>query len=195
MTNPTPAPRPQDLLRVPTGDVLGTYDTYPEAQAIVDHLAKADFPVAQVSIVGNDLKSVERVTRKLSWSRAALEGALSGAWFGLFLGFLFTFVAPVFTIGLFVAAILIGAAFGLFFRLVTYAIGRRSRDFDSTKQVLASNYQILVPSELAAQAQADHRDAAARVTVPRKYALSRTFGSESGAEHVLSRNTRRLAAA
>jgi len=153
VTNPTPTPRPQDLLRVPTGDVLGTYDTYPEAQAIVDHLAKADFPVAQVSIVGNDLKSVERVTRKLSWSRAALEGALSGAWFGLFLGFLFTFVTPGLNVGLFVAAILIGAAFGLFFRLVTYAINRRSRDFDSTKQVLASNYQILVPSELTARAQ------------------------------------------
>lgn len=153
MTNPTPAPRPQDLLRVPTGDVIGTYDTYPEAQAIVDHLAKADFPVAQVSILGNDLKSVERVTRKLSWSRAALEGALSGAWFGLFLGFLFTFVTPAVNLGLFVAAVLIGAAFGLFFRLVTYAINRRNRDFDSTKQVLASNYQVLVPSELAARAQ------------------------------------------
>jgi len=133
--------------------VLGTYDTYPEAQAIVDHLAKVDFPVAQVSIVGNDLKSVERVTRKLSWSRAALEGALSGAWFGLFLGFLFTFVTPAFNLGLFAAAILIGAAFGLFFRLVTYAVNRRSRDFDSTKQVLASNYQVLVPSELAARAK------------------------------------------
>ena len=153
VTNPTPASRPHDLLRVPKGDVLGTYDTYPEAQAIVDHLAKADFPVAQVSIVGNDLKSVERVTRKLSWSRAALEGALSGAWFGLFLGFLFTFVTPVFNVGLFAAAILIGAAFGLFFRLVTYAVNRRSRDFDSTKQVLASNYQVLVPADLAARAK------------------------------------------
>jgi hypothetical protein len=153
VTNPTPAPRPQDLLRVPTGDVLGTYDTYPEAQAIVDHLAKADFPVGQVSIVGNDLKSVERVTRKLSWSRAALEGTLSGAWFGLFLGLLFSFITPALTTGLFVAAILIGAAFGLFFRLVTYAINRRNRDFDSTKQVLASNYQILVDTSLIARAQ------------------------------------------
>jgi hypothetical protein len=153
VTNPNPTRRSPDFLRVPTGDVLGTYDTYPEAQAIVDHLAKADFPVAQVSIVGNDLKSVERVTRKLSWSRAALEGALSGAWFGLFLGLLFSFITPALTTGLFVAAILIGAAFGLFFRLVTYAINRRNRDFDSTKQVLASNYQILVPSESIARAQ------------------------------------------
>jgi len=69
--NRGPLGRQPNLLRVPKGDVLGTYDTYPEAQAVVDRLAKADFPVAQLSIVGNDLKSVERVTRKLSWSRAA----------------------------------------------------------------------------------------------------------------------------
>ena len=154
VSNANPVPRP-DLQRVPTGDVLGTYDTYLEAQAIVDHLAKADFPVAQVSIVGNDLKSVERVTRKLTWSRAALEGALSGAWFGLFLGLLFSFITTTqaLTTGLFAAAILIGAAFGLFFRLVTYAIARRNRDFDSTKQVLASNYQILVEPSLISRAQ------------------------------------------
>ena len=154
VTNPTPASRLADLQRVPKGDVLGTYDTYLEAQAIVDHLAKADFPVGQVSIVGNDLKSVERVTRKLTWSRAALEGTLSGAWFGLFIGLLFSFFSPAaLTTGLFFAAILIGAAFGLFFRLVTYAINRRNRDFDSTKQVLASNYQILVDASLVARAQ------------------------------------------
>jgi hypothetical protein len=153
VTNQTPASRLAALQTVPKGDVLGTYDSYLEAQAIVDHLAKADFPVAQVSILGNDLKSVERVTRKLSWSRAALEGALSGAWFGLFLGLVFSFFPTGLSTNLFVAAVLIGAAFGLLFRLVTYAINRRNRDFDSTKQVLASNYQILVPSELLARAQ------------------------------------------
>lgn len=153
MTNPTPTPRLTALQSVPKGDVLGTYDTYLEAQAIVDHLAKSDFPVANVAIVGNDLKSVERVTRKLSWNRAAVEGALSGAWFGLFLGLLFSFTTTGLATNLFAAAVLIGAAFGLMFRLVTYAINRRNRDFDSTKQVLASNYQILVPAELVARAQ------------------------------------------
>jgi len=145
--------RQASFLRVPKGDVLGTYDTYPEAQSVVDRLAKADFPVAQLSIVGNDLKSVERVTRRLSWSRAALEGALSGAWFGLFIGLLFSFLQPTINWALFLAAILIGAAFGMLFRLVSYGIGRRSRDFESTNQVLASSYQILVDPTLLSQAQ------------------------------------------
>src|ERR1700712_4975045 len=157
MTNPSSGPRanPRLLLTVPKGDVLGTYDTYPEAQSVVDRLAKADFPVAQVSIVGNDLKTVERVTRKLSWNRAALEGLLSGAWFGLFLGLLFSIFTTAGStgFGFFGIVILIGAAFGLLFRLITYAINRRTRDFDSTHQVLASNYQILVTSGQVAAAQ------------------------------------------
>jgi uncharacterized membrane protein len=151
--NRGPLGRQPNLLRVPKGDVLGTYDTYPEAQAVVDRLAKAEFAVAQLSIVGNDLKSVERVTRKLSWSRAALEGALSGAWFGLFVAVLLTFFSPTVNWGLFGAAVLIGAAAGMLFRLVSYGISRRSRDFESTNQVLASNYQVLVDPTMLSQAQ------------------------------------------
>ena len=158
MSNPGanrgPLGRQPNLLRVPKGDILGTYDTYPEAQAVVDRLAKSEnFPVAQLSIVGNDLKSVERVTRKLSWSRAALEGALSGAWFGLFVAVLLTFFSPEINWGLFGAAVLIGAASGMLFRLVSYGISRRSRDFESTNQVLASNYQVLIDPALLSQAQ------------------------------------------
>ncbi|WP_394329637.1 general stress protein, partial [Mycobacteroides abscessus] len=40
---------------LPKGDVLGTYDSYPDAQRVVAKLAEADFPVNQLSIVGNDL--------------------------------------------------------------------------------------------------------------------------------------------
>ena len=160
MSNPStgrgPASRQLNFQTVPKGEILGTFDTYLEAQERVDHLAKADFPVGKVSIVGNDLKTVERVTRKLSWSRAALEGALSGAWFGLFVGLLFT-LFPTTTggvnWGLFVAAILIGAAAGLLFRLAAYGASRRSRDFDSTRQMLAANYQVIVTDGQLAAAQ------------------------------------------
>lgn len=152
MSTPTPFGRFPEQ-RVPKGDVLGTYETYAEAQAVVDRLAKADFTVADLSIVGNDLKTVERVTRRLSWNRAALEGALSGAWFGLFIGLLLTFFETSNIGVIFVAALLIGAVFGMFFRLVMYAVSRRNRDFDSRTQVLASNYQVLVAGEHLAKAQ------------------------------------------
>ncbi|MFM9876759.1 MAG: hypothetical protein ACKVOG_02775, partial [Rhodoglobus sp.] len=50
-------------------------------------------------------------------------------------------------------ALIIGAGFGMIFGIVTYAINRRRRDFTSTHQVIASNYQIIIAPELTAKAQ------------------------------------------
>ena len=140
---------------IPKGDVLGTYETYLEAQSVVDRLSKAEFDVKSLSIVGNDLKTVERVTGKLTYGRAALAGAASGAWLGLFIGLVFTIFTPptAQSFGFVGAALLIGAGFGVIFGLVTYAINRRARDFTSTHQVLASNYQIIIDPQLTAKAQ------------------------------------------
>ena len=150
MTSPSPFVRRGVPLTVPQGDVLGTYDSYPEAQRVVDRLAKADFPVSKLAIVGNGLTSVEIVTRKRSWNRAALSGMLSGAWFGIFIGLLLSLISPTFTWQLFAAAVFIGAALGLFLQLISYAVSRRSRDFESVSQVIAANYQIVLePGQLA----------------------------------------------
>lgn len=150
-----PYPTRASGLTVPRGDVIGTYETYPEAQAIVDRLAKAEFDVSQISIVGNDLKTVERVTGKLSWGKAALSGAANGAFIGLFFALLLTLFNPEGEGGLrlIAAVFLITAGVGVVLGLVMYAFTRRRRDFASTQQVIASNYQIIVPSELAAKAQ------------------------------------------
>lgn len=142
--------RRQEFPTLPRGEVLGTYDSYVEAQAVVDRLSKAEFPVKQLAIVGNDLKTVERVTGKLTYARAAGAGAASGAWFGLFFGlvlFLFTNNPGAFAfVG---AAVLIGAGFGMIFGIVSYMASRRRRDFTSIHQVLASNYQIIIePTQL-----------------------------------------------
>ncbi len=137
----------------PKGEVLGTYDTYPEAQSVVDRLAKSEFPVAKVTIIGNDLKSIERVTGRLTYGRAALAGALSGLWFGVFIGILFSLFSPEIAFTPIIAAALIGLASGLFFGLISYALDRRRRDFTSMTQVLASNYQVLVQPDLVVQAQ------------------------------------------
>ncbi len=144
--------------------MLGTYDTYPEAQKVVNTLAKADFPVAQIAIVGNDLKTVERVTGRLTYAKSALGGAAGGAWFGLFIGLLLVLFSPDPNFSLIIAAGLIGAAFGLLFSVVTYAARRRRRDFTTTNQVLASNYQLIIDPQLTARARsvlAGERDAGA----------------------------------
>ncbi len=78
---------------IPRGQVVGTYDTYVEAQRAVDFLSDKQFPVENVSIVGSDLKMVENVSGRLTRGRAALAGAASGAWFGLFVGVLLSLFA------------------------------------------------------------------------------------------------------
>lgn len=146
--------RRQAFPALPSGEVLATYASYVDAQAVVDRLAKAEFPVSKLAIVGNDLKTVERVTGKLTYARAAGTGAASGAWFGLFFGLiLFLFTESPGSLAFVGAAVLIGAGFGMIFGIVSYMMSRRRRDFTSIHQVLASNYQIIVDPEQLVRAQ------------------------------------------
>jgi hypothetical protein len=155
MTNQSPfGPRARLIPSIPKGDVLASYDTYPEAQQAVDRLAHADLDLSKLSIVGSDLKTVERVTGRLSYGRVAGAGAASGAWFGLFLGLLLTFFAASSNVLLYAfAAIVIGAGFGILFGIVSYAISRRTRDYTSTHQVIASRYEIIVDPSMTLRAQ------------------------------------------
>lgn len=138
---------------MPRGEVLATYDSYEEAQSAVDVLARADFPVAKLSIIGNELKSVERVTGKLTWGRVALSGAISGAWFGIFIAIVLIIFSPTTTWSFMFAAILLGAGFWMLIGLATHAISRRRRDFTSTMQVIATSYSVLVDPEVGNKAR------------------------------------------
>lgn len=138
---------------MPRGEVVATYETYVDAQQAVDVLARADFPVDKVSIVGSDLKSVERVTGKLTWGRVALAGAASGAWLGIFFGLLLLIFSPTVSYAFVIAAVLIGAGFGMLFGIVSYAINRRRRDYTSVMQVIATSYSVLVDHELVNRAR------------------------------------------
>ncbi|MBX3092593.1 MAG: hypothetical protein KF801_08815 [Cryobacterium sp.] len=155
MSNQSPfSSRPAAFPTLPKGDVLGTYDTYDAALSVVDRLARAEFPVKQMSIVGSDLRTVERVTGKMTYGRAALAGAASGMWFGLFLGLLLFIFSPSQNAILYVgAAVLIGAGFGMLFGIVSYALNRRRRDFTSIHQVIAAKYEIMIDPSLTAKAQ------------------------------------------
>ena len=142
---------------VPTGDTVGSYTSYLDAQKAVDYLADQQFPVQFVSIVGSDLKMVERVTGRLSYPRVALNGALTGAWFGLFVGVLLSVFAPASATGggyfSIMTSILMGAAFWMLFGIATYGMQRGKRDFTSTSQVLASSYEVIVAPDHASEAR------------------------------------------
>ena len=159
MSNLFGAPRagapngPDDARAVPTGDTVGSYTSYLDAQKAVDYLADQQFPVQMVSIVGNELKMVERVTGRLSYPRVALSGALSGMWFGLFVGVMLSFFASSPGYFSIMTSVLMGAAFFMLFGIVTYAMQRGKRDFTSTSQVVATNYDVIVAPEAAHEAR------------------------------------------
>ncbi|GEL96499.1 general stress protein [Cellulomonas terrae] len=137
----------------PQGETVAAYSTYLEAQKAVDHLADNAFAVQLVTIVGTDLKMVERVTGRLSYPRVALGGFLSGAWFGLFVGLLLSLFSAPGSQSPLVPAIFIGGAFGLLFAVLTYSFSRGKRDFTSTSQIVASSYAVLCRQEQAHKAR------------------------------------------
>ena len=52
---------------MPLGGVqVGSYDSYEQAQAAVDHLSDQKFAVENVTIIGSDLRQVEKVTGRLT---------------------------------------------------------------------------------------------------------------------------------
>ena len=130
---------------VPRGQVVGVYDTYAEAQRAVDFLSDEGFPVQHVSIVGSDLRMVEKVTGRLTRGRAALAGAGSGAWFGLFVGLLLGLFAPEGTgaVGLVLAGVLYGTAFGAVFGYVGHAVTGGKRDFTSRNKIVSTRYEVM----------------------------------------------------
>jgi hypothetical protein len=135
----------------PRGESIARYDTYLEAQRAVDYLSDNHFPVQFVTIVGTDLRMVERVTGRLTYGRVALAGAASGAWFGLFVGLLLSLFGDGTGLTV-IPAVLIGAGFGIFFGVISYAFTRGRRDFTSTSQIVASEYQVLCLQEHSGQA-------------------------------------------
>jgi hypothetical protein len=134
---------------------LGTYEDYRQAQRVVDYLSDRDFPVQNVAIVGTELRSVERVTGRLTRGKLAMGGALSGLWMGLFVGIAFSlFSHPGSELALLLGTPLLGALFGLIWSQLGFRMVTRSgaRDFSSVSQLIATRYEVLVEHHLAAEA-------------------------------------------
>jgi hypothetical protein len=137
------------------GVVVAEFGDYHQAVNFVDKLVKSDFPVAQIAIVGSDLRSVERVRVKLSYAKLALSGATTGSWVGLLFGLLF-FSAPAdgsMVTGNLIQALFIGAGLGMLFNVVRYSLAKNKRTWLSQSQIVAKNYQVQVPADLAAEAK------------------------------------------
>lgn len=151
---------------LPRGEVLGSFPTYLEARKVVDELAGQEFDVRTVSIVGTDLRTVERIRNRLTYPSVALRSALQGAFFGMMLGILMTLIDPagsgiqiLYTVGL-------GVAVWVLFGVIGHAM-RKGRGVNSVQQLVPSNFDVVCEFETAAQAkQALGRPGTAPVPAP-----------------------------
>jgi len=139
----------------PTGFAVAAYPTYAQAQAAVEHLAKNEFAVEDVTIVGSDLQLVERVTGRLTRNKVAAAGAASGAWFGLFVGLLMGLFSTVqgSSLLLILVGVAIGALFGVAMGLLGFSMTKGRRDYTSSSQVVAQRYDLLCNPSTAEQAR------------------------------------------
>lgn len=154
MTQPSPAAASTtSLLTLDFPMSLATFETYPEAQRAVDHLADNEFPVQNCLIVGTDLRQVERVTGRLTWGKVVAGGLASGAWLGLFVGLVVSLFGTGGLLAVLLSTLAFGAVFGVVWAAVGYAATRGRRDFTSVSQVVATRYEVLCEHKHADQAR------------------------------------------
>jgi hypothetical protein len=138
----------------PTGLPIGTYPSYAKAQEAVDYLSDNEFPVENVTIVGTDLRLVERVTGRLTRSRVVRAGALTGAIWGLFIGAVVSlFGSSDVSLIVPIVTALVGAGFGALSGMMAYAATGGKRDFTSTSGVVATSYEVLCQARFAEDAR------------------------------------------
>lgn len=131
------------LPTLPTGWPIGSYESYEGAQRAVDHLADNDFPVSEVTIVGVEPMLVERVAGRLTWKKVLGGAAMSGAWFGLFVGLLLSLFSPGAGFLPIVIGLVAGIGFSIVFAALSYGATRGRRDFVSQSQLVAKRYDVL----------------------------------------------------
>lgn len=133
---------------------VGIFNSYPEAQKAVDYLADEKFPVQNLAIVGTELRSVERVLGRRSWSTVLSSGVSSGISTGLLVGLvMLIFTRPASVVVLLLTCLAMGIAIGLAFAAVGYAMTKGKRDFTSVTQTVATKYEVLCEHKVAAQAR------------------------------------------
>ncbi len=153
MTSPSAVPHRALDLDYPRS--LAVYDDYPQAQRAVDFLSDNAFAVSNLAIVGTELRSVERVTGRLTRRRIAAAGALSGFWLGLFVGIAFSLFSTSGRAGFLITTPVLGAVFGLVYSQLGFTALTRggTRDFSSVSQIVATKYEVLVEHKLAEAAR------------------------------------------
>lgn len=144
---------------------VASFIRHADAEAAVEYLATHNFPVERTAIVGEDVRLIEQVVGRVSYGRAALHGAGSGAVPGILIGWLFGvfdwFHPVIASIALALYGLLFGAVIGALLGVLFHALQHGRRDFVAVQTMLPSRYELMVDDEVADHAarliaQRDH---------------------------------------
>ncbi|MET0297042.1 MAG: general stress protein [Microbacterium sp.] len=135
------------------GQTVAEFPSYDRAQKAVSTLIAADVPARDIAIVGQGLRSIERVTGRLGYASAARSGAINGVLLGLLFSAVLVIGSPSVPIQAFVGVLFVGIAIGMLLSIVTYSIVRRRRDYASVTQVVADHYEVTVAASSFARAR------------------------------------------
>jgi len=126
------------------GPTVASFPTYEAAQKAVSSLIAADIPARDIAIVGQGLRSIERITGRLGYASAARSGAINGMLLGLLFSAILVIGSPSVPIQAFVGVLFVGIAIGMLMSIVAYSFVRRRRDYASVMQVVADHYEVTV---------------------------------------------------
>ncbi len=135
------------------GQMVASFPSYEKAQKAVSTLIAADVPARDIAIVGQGLRSVERVTGRLGYATAARSGAINGVLLGLLFSAILVIGSPSVPIQAFVGVLFVGIALGMMLSIITYSFVRRRRDFASVTQVVADRYEVNVSASSVQRAR------------------------------------------
>lgn len=147
------SPQPGADQGLPRGELLATYATYADARAQVDRLAATDFPVSAVSIVGKDLRVVERVRGRLNYAQVALAAGVRGVFFGGLIGVFLYLLSPEGGPGQILTSMLLGLAVWLIFGVIGFGMRKGRHGFASSQAVVPTGYDLVVAFDHAARAR------------------------------------------
>ena len=128
------------------GQTVASFPSYEGAQKAVSTLIAGEVPARDIAIVGQGLRSVERVTGRLGYAAAARSGAINGVLLGLLFSAILVIGSPSVPIQAFVGVLFVGIAIGMLLSIVTYSFVRRRRDYASVMQVVADSYDVTIAS-------------------------------------------------
>lgn len=135
------------------GQTVASFPTYEAAQKAVSSLIAAEVPARDIAIVGQGLRSVERVTGRLGYASAARSGAINGLLLGLLFSAILVIGSPSVPIQAFVGVLFVGIAIGMLLSIITYSLVRRRRDYASVMQVVADHYEVTVTAASISRAR------------------------------------------